>query len=208
MKQLPKEQDPNLDEWKSKPVKKKIDKSIPGGYLLKVQLCDITPAIWRTFTVPADITLGELHTLLQLIMGWTNSHLHGFRDEENCYGPFDEEMEDQIDERSVLLTDMFRKKGSVILYDYDFGDGWEHQIHCEEILPKVPEIEVIDGRRACPPDDCGGVPGYYRILKILTDSDSDEHGELTESPEEEYDPNFFDAEQINRSLQKINLIDL
>lgn len=204
MKQDPEEQEPALDEWKSKPVKKQIDKSIPAGYLLKVQLCDISPAIWRSFTVSADITLGDLHTLLQVIMGWTNSHLHGFRDEENCYGPFDEELEDQVDENNVLLSDVFRKKESSLVYYYDFGDGWEHQITCEEVLLKTPETEVIDGKRACPPDDCGGVPGYYRILEAFADSNDDEHDDLMDWLSDDYDPKFFDAEQINRALKKIS----
>lgn len=203
MKNQPEEQEPDLDEWKSKPVKKKIDKTIPSGYLLNVQLCDISPAIWRSFTVPADITLGDLHAYLQIIMGWTNSHLHCFRDEENCYGPFDEELDEQIDENSVLLSDMFRKKGSALLYDYDFGDGWEHLITCEEALPNVPETAVVDGKRACPPDDCGGVPGYYQVLEALADSDNEEQADLLDWLGE-YDPEFFDVEQVNRTLKKIS----
>jgi hypothetical protein len=205
MKQKPEEREPDLAEWKSKPVKKMVDKSVPGGCLLKVQLLDIEPAIWRSFTAPADITLGDLHALLQIIMGWTNSHLHGFRDQENCYGPVDDELDEQIDENSVPLSDIFRKKGSALLYDYDFGDGWEHRITCEEVLSKGPEIAVIDGKRACPPDDCGGVPGYYQIMEALADSDDDEHDDLLDWLGDDYDPNFFDAEQVNRTLKKISI---
>ncbi len=206
MKQQPEENGPDLDAWKSKPVKKKIDKRIAEGFLLKVELSGITPAIWRSFTVPAELTLGDLHLLLQLIMGWNNSHMHGFRDEDNCYGPPAEPVEGQIDENSALLSDMFPKKGSTILYDYDFGDDWEHLITCKEVLSKLPEIAVIDGKRACPPDDCGGVPGYYEILKVLDGSTDD--CELRDWLDDDYDPKFFDAEQVNRALTKASIGDL
>ncbi len=182
-------------------------RKIPRGYLLKVQLLDIEPAIWRSFTVPSNITLGDLHHLLQLIMGWMNGHLHGFRDEHKSYGPVDVDFENQIDENSVPLNEIFKKKSSKLLYEYDFGDSWEHLITCKEILTEKPEIAVIGGKRACPPEDCGGVPGYYQILEAITDSDDEEHDDLLDWLGD-YDPELFDAEEINRIFREADTTEL
>lgn len=184
-----------------------MNRQTPHGYLLKVQLLDIQPAIWRSFTVPSNVTLGDLHHLLQFIMGWMDGHLHGFRDEHKCYGPVDVNFENQIDENSVLLNEIFKKKGSRLLYEYDFGDGWEHLITCKDVLSKEPEITVTGGKRACPPEDCGGVPGYDQILEALADSDDEEHDDLLDWLGD-YDPELFDAEEINRIFRESDIADL
>lgn len=197
------ENDPGLEEWKSKPAKKTTPKNLAEGYLLKIQLCDVTPPIWRSFSVPADITLADLHTVLQIIMGWTNSHLHGFRDEQDCYGPADQDLEDQIDEKRVLLNDIFKSKSSTLYYEYDFGDGWEHIITCKAILTKETEIAVTDGKRACPPEDCGGAAGYCLILESLSGPNREEENPLLPELDEDFDPDTFSADEINRKLTNI-----
>ena len=177
----------------------------PGGYKLRVELEGIEPAIWRLFTVPAGITLGDLHIFLQAVMGWDHSHLHQFHHQQQHYGiPSDEEFEnDLIDEDSVTIDEFFKKKGSKLIYEYDFGDGWEHLITCKETLADEPLIAVLDGARACPPEDCGGIPGYYDLIEALSDPKNESHEELKEWVDADYDPERFDAAKINKALKKL-----
>ncbi|TAN38662.1 MAG: plasmid pRiA4b ORF-3 family protein [Verrucomicrobia bacterium] len=176
----------------------------PGGYQLRVQLADIDPAIWRLFTVPAGITLGDLHKILQLVMGWEDSHLHQFRDRKQCYGIPDEDDDfdtNLLDEESITIDEFFTKRGSKLIYEYDFGDGWEHLIVCQKILAETPAVAVVDGARACPPEDCGGVGGYYDLLEVLADSKHERYAELKEWLGVEYDPEHFDAAEINKVFE-------
>ena len=142
---------------------------------LRIVLEGPAPEIWRRLVVPADATLGWLHAVLQISMGWTNSHLHQFR----CGGKhisdpkFELEQFDDsprvIDEGKIRLNDLVTVSGESFTYEYDFGDSWNHLITVEDFLdPSVAiagKAVCIDGERACPPEDCGGEPGYAALLE-------------------------------------------
>jgi hypothetical protein len=170
-------------------------------YQLKVTLEQIKPAIWRRLHVPSDITLSKLHSVLQDALGWTNSHLHQFVVGERRIGMkgIDDFSEDVEDEKRVKLDQIAGAK-SRFVYEYDFGDGWEHQILVEKALPAVDGVRYptcIDGKRACPPEDCGGVGGYARLLEIIADPKHEEHAEMLEWLGRPFDPESFDIMEAN-----------
>jgi hypothetical protein len=173
---------------------------------LKVTLLDIEPPIWRRILVPDNYSLAELHEILQVAMGWTFSHLHSFRWQNEHWGEPSEE--DDVfgtptqDERHGFLLRFFTKTGDCLLYEYDFGDGWEHQIELERAEPFDPARPVpvcLAGARACPPEDCGGAGGYADILHALKHPRARGRAELLEWLDE-YDPEAFDVEAVNRRL--------
>jgi hypothetical protein len=124
-------------------------------YEVKVTLLDTRPAIWRRIRVRDDATLGQLHGVIQAAMGWTNSHLHQFRIGEEVFADpqFDLDYADG-DEFAIALSMALAKRGARFIYEYDFGDSWEHAVELERILPALPgaaRAEVVGGARACPP---------------------------------------------------------
>ena len=174
------------------------------AYELKVTLQDIRPPVWRRFRVRDDLTLGQLHDLLQPIMGWTNSHLHQFEIDGTYFGPPNPEIPPHQDERRARLRDVLHKPGDGLIYEYDFGDGWEHLIALEAIAPHEAGTRypiVLAGRRACPPEDCGGSPGYEHLLEVLRSPGHPEHDELLEWVGGSFDPEGFDVGALNLSFQ-------
>lgn len=174
-------------------------------YQIKVTLLRTAPPIWRRLLVPSDFTLSSLHDLLQLAMGWTDSHLHEFLFRGQHYGPTHPErgVAEAIDERKVRLNQLLARLGAKIVYTYDFGDGWEHGIVLEKGLPVEPNMaypRCTGGRGACPPEDCGGIGGFYNLLEALQNPRHPQHEELLEWVGEEYDPKKFSIEAINRIL--------
>ncbi len=174
-------------------------------FQLKVKLRHSMPPIWRRLEVRGDMTLGELHVVLQVAMGWTNSHLHAFVASGRRYGAPDWGIGlDLEDEDNTRLDQVLRKPKDKLVYKYDFGDGWVHDVVVEKVLPidsggrRYPL--VTGGRRACPPEDCGGIFGYYRLLEVLGQPDHPEHEEMLEWLGGEIDPERFDVEEINRRL--------
>lgn len=165
-------------------------------YRLKVSLRRIRPPIWRRFLVPAGITLRQLHDCLQEVMGWTDSHLHQFEARGVIYGtPNPEFGVATSNEARVRLDQVLRRPKDRLTYEYDFGDGWEHDVVLERILPPAPEARypiVEDGKRACPPEDCGGPYGYLGFLEILADPRHPEHEEMLEWAGGEFDPEAFE----------------
>jgi hypothetical protein len=151
-------------------------------YRLKVSLRGSRPPIWRRLEVDAGVTLAGLHDILQVVMGWTDSHLHQFRRGTTYYGPPDPEMGmERENERRVVLHQVLRRPQDRIVYEYDFGDGWEHDVVLEgigEADGTKPPTRVLAGKRACPPEDVGGIWGYYRFLEAIQDPKHPEHGEL------------------------------
>lgn len=122
--------------------------------------------------VPDGLTLSGLHDVIQEVMGWTDSHLHQFFLKGKRYGVPDPEwdMEKLLDNRKVRLANLRLAAKDTLLYEYDFGDGWEHVLTLEKILDKAPDGPVpvcLKGVRACPPEDCGGIWGYENLLDIL-----------------------------------------
>jgi hypothetical protein len=173
-----------------------------GGLRLKVSLRRVRPPIWRRVVVPASCPLGVLSTVLEEVMGWGGGHLHAFRlDEETIGDPRHfPDHESVRDERSLVLHDVLRNRGDRLVYEYDFGDGWEHDVVVEAVLPVHDGSFVCTtGRRACPPDDCGGPYGYAELLHILAHPEHPEHAERMEwcGP---LSPAVFDLDTVNLRL--------
>ncbi len=175
-------------------------------YQIKVSLMDIDPPVWRRILVPGSIRLDAFHTVLQIVMGWTDTHLHGFIDGDMHYGiPDGDSPDDEKDERRYRLNQLMKQGKKSIIYEYDFGDGWEHRIVLEKILPFDGKMEVpqcLDGQRACPPEDCGGPPGYEDFLDAITDPSNPEHDSMLDWVGGEFDPELFDLKEVNELLKK------
>jgi hypothetical protein len=175
-------------------------------YLLKIQLVDIEPAIWRRFVVPAGITLDRLHDVIQIVMGWTDSHLHEFTIGNKRYTEYPESREDGLACGRHRLGDLLKQQGRTFLYMYDFGDSWEHELVLEKSRYFNPErragLFCLEGERACPPEDVGGVPGYFEFCNALKDSNHEEHENYMEWSGGEFDSEKFDADAVNWELMK------
>jgi len=180
---------------------------------LKIVLVGSNPPIWRRLQVPGNANLGWLHAVLQVAMGWTNSHLHHFLTSEARYTDprSNEDMgfgeEPDRDENKSTLTQVAPDVGAEFGYEYDFGDSWEHEIIVEKILPPDPAAATtalcLDGERACPPEDCGGIWGYADLLKILKNRKHPEYKNMKEWVSGSFDAEAFDPATINVWLRKL-----
>jgi len=174
------------------------------AYQLHIQLAYIEPTIWRRIAVSGQITLFTLHQMLQVGMGWENYNLHQFVVGTTRYGELDSEYElPKKDERRARLRTVAREVGAKFIYEYDFGDGWRHVITVEDIQPMNDYIVVprcLDGARACPPEDCGGIGGYAHLLEALRDRRHPEHKELRAWVGKHFDPELFSLQQVNSAL--------
>ena len=183
---------------------KKTTPNITPIYQIKVTLRHIKPPIRRRILVTADTKLGQLHLILQDVMGWTNSHLHAFRIGLDNYGEPNPDFNDGMkNERNVRL-DKIAQEGSKLIYDYDFGDGWEHDLLIEKIVQTETDANYplcLAGKRACPPEDCGGPPGYLNLLDILNDPKHEEYADMRAwINNEEFDPEYFSVDDANAVL--------
>ncbi len=179
-------------------------------YQFKITLMDSQPPIWRRIQVE-DCTLDKLHEHIQTAMGWTNSHLHRFEIGEQGYADpmlMEEDMEEfgYIDSTQTKLSEVIpkNKKRLRIFYEYDFGDGWEHEILFEGRLQKESGKRYpmcVDGARACPPEDVGGISGFYEFLAALADPKHEEHDNYMEWGGD-FDPKTFDAQQATKAMKK------
>jgi hypothetical protein len=177
-------------------------------YQLKVTLLGTDPPIWRRVLVPADTTLAKLHNVLQIAIGWGDEHMHEFRAGQRRFGrpepaePF-MRMPRVESERTVVLSAVLQRVGAKIIYTYDFGDNWEHGILLEKQLVAEPHTTYpvcTDGQFACPPEDCGGIPGYYDLLDALADPSHPRHEELCDWIGGEFNPQGFSVDEVNRLL--------
>ena len=184
-------------------------KPAPEIYQLKVTLAEIEPPVWRRLLVPGEISLFKLHEIIQIAMGWTNSHLHQFVQGDTFYGIPDDDFEDAHpirDEREYTLAKVLPKKGRKIVYEYDMGDCWQHVVEMEEIhAPKGWQLnpQCLDGARRCPPEDVGSTPGYENFLAAIKDPKHSEHDELLEWVGGNFDPEAFSAEIVNQDLKEL-----
>lgn len=182
---------------------------------LHVEIDGIRPAIWRRIAVDSDITLRALHHVLQAAFGWTDSHLHEYVVEGLTYGMLDnihvlegaDDFGHQIfDERKAKLKDVVRV-GQQITYQYDFGDSWMHIITVEKIEPrpeKMGSAWIIDGERARPPEDVGGIAGYEDFLAtIKRRPKSQEARDLLNWVGGSFDPEAFDVRMANAALLRM-----
>jgi hypothetical protein len=161
-------------------------------YAIKVTLLDTNPPVWRRFLVERDIPLRELHGVLQKVMGWWNAHLHQFV------------FNGQKRSEKTKLGDVMSRPGASLLYEYDFGDGWRHELVLEEVLIGDESFQQIcvAGIRNCPPEDCGGPHGFAELLEVLQDSKHPEHDSMREWVGEGYAPEHFSVDEINRKLRR------
>ncbi len=177
-------------------------------YQLKVTLRHVRPPIWRRLRVSGAVALGQLHDALQIALGWTDSHLHQFRVGDACYGmldPVEDLGTDTIDERKVRLEQIAKVRAKLI-YEYDFGDGWEHDVLIEAVETATDRDALpvcLDGRRACPPEDCGGPPGYAHLLESLADPEHPDHDDMKEWIGPSVDAEHFDLGHVNKELRTL-----
>lgn len=175
----------------------------PGKiYSIRVKLRNFSPSIWRRIEVPYNFTLHQLHLTIQAAMGWDNYHLYAFRIGRTTYSiPNDEYPYEDIDSRKTGIKDlMFIGQKPKMIYEYDFGDGWEHDVTIQKILNSEQGVEYprcVAGKMACPPEDCGGVYGYGRLLQILDDPTREEYKDMLEWVGGKFDPGHFDLEEAN-----------
>ncbi len=178
-------------------------------YQIKVTLKDSHPPIWRRIQVPGNITLEKLHDILQIIMGWEDYHLHQFIIDDDYYGnPVDDEtgMYPIMSEKRYKLSQLIPEEGYRFTYEYDFGDSWEHLLLVEKILLPEPGVvypRCIKGKRACPPEDVGGVWGYEDFLETIKSPAHPEHDEMLDWVGGEFDSEAFDIDEINSELQQV-----
>jgi len=187
-------------------------------YQFKIELLDIEPAIWRLIEVPSEYSFWDLHVAIQDSMGWFDCHLHSYK----IYSPLSKSsieigIPDGDFDTSVLpgwdvpISQFFKEPGNEVSYDYDFGDGWSHRItligmYLKQNKKKLPRC--IDGNRACPPEDCGGVPGYYNLIEIISDPTNEEFEEMTSWLSNHvknyypYESDIFDAKKVKFSNPK------
>ena len=189
----------------------------PGSQQLlqfKVRLHNSKPRVWRRFQMQ-DGTLGDLHVVLQLVMGWENAHLHQFEIDGEVFRPESPhgdlgfgrptKDEDQYLLSEVLPQIITKNKKPKFLYIYDFGDDWHHEVTFEGYQPPSPEAGVVrclGGENACPLEDIGGIWGYYYRLEALADPDHPEHEYMIEWFGDDFDPTHFELKELNKKLRK------
>ena len=176
-------------------------------YAIKVTLLGTSPPVWRRILVPRDITLGNLHRTLQTAMGWTNCHLHQFgRPRQRMTDPRSRVGTKVEDENRTKLGELIWAVGARLFYEYDFGDGWQHELLLEEVLFGEESFQQIcvAGKRCCPPEDCGGPQGFAEILKALQAANHPNHAELCEWLGD-FVPESFSVDEINRRLRRRKL---
>ncbi|MBS62581.1 plasmid pRiA4b ORF-3 family protein [Salinisphaera sp.] len=177
--------------------------------VLRIELMDTAPVVWRQIVVPPQINLRRLHDVIQLAMGWENCHLYEFEADGRYYGEPDPYGLGDVDLASAVNLKLYklvpRLSEGEFRYLYDFGDGWEHRIVVEQSALDAadPCPRLLDGAMACPPEDIGGIPGY-QALKAALAGQADEHGKmLLEVIGSDFDPTAFDKETAAASLRPI-----
>jgi len=176
---------------------------------LRIELKDTNPLIWRQVEVPTSITLKVLYDIIQIGIGWFDYHLWEFSIAEQRYGlAMDEDRgtEPRKQAAKVRLRDVLKSKRTIIDYVYDFGDYWEHRITVTDVRAGNPEIaypRYIGGERAGPPEDCGGIPGFYDLLAARNDPDDPDYAEAVEYLND-YDPDVIEELPIKYALGRID----
>jgi hypothetical protein len=189
-------------------------------YRVRVDLDDTSPPLWRRLELASDMRLDELHDVIQIAFGWTDSHLHRFSagpstydpDTEHYLSPFEvEEGEEGTPESAVRIDEVLVDVGATLSYVYDFGDDWQHTLKLEAVLPRddtAPRAACTAGRRPGPPEDCGGVPGY-ELFSAATDPTHAHHSaaraEIADTYGSDLDvdrlaPTPFAIDEINEAL--------
>ncbi|HHV03316.1 MAG: plasmid pRiA4b ORF-3 family protein [Bacteroidales bacterium] len=192
-------------------------------FRLRISLNGAQPAIWREFVVPSDLSLVNLHVVIQTVMGWTNSHLHMFQKNGVEY-TFRYQSDDSWDEwgyvdySGMKVSDLIADCGDSVVYLYDFGDGWKHTVELLEVIKDIPIraeaggvapaaagdtpffLKCLAGERRCPAEDSGGIHGYHEILKILRNPAHSEYKDTLVWLGDNFDPNYFNLREVNNTL--------
>jgi hypothetical protein len=182
---------------------------------LKISIVGMRPPIWRSILIPADSVFFDLHVAIQDAFGWEDSHLHQFFTanpfaRNSTYRrisypmPMDIEMDDNpLDERKEKLMQWYKTPKEKVWYEYDFGDSWMHEITLEKIVPKevgTKYPQLLDGARACPKEDSGGIGGYAHLCDVLANPKHQEHKDMLEWLElenpDEFNPEYFDSTKV------------
>lgn len=173
---------------------------------LKITLEEMDVPVWRRLLVPGSVRLDKLHRIFQAAMGWDDVHLHDFRVGGRLFGTqIDDYPEDELSEKRVTVIGALGDVGW-FTYQYDFGDSWQHEVRVEERhrFPTGLKFAVcLEGQGACPPEDCGGPPGYQRLLAALADPDDEEHEDTKRWVGGAFDPDDFDLALVNVRLQSV-----
>ena len=178
-------------------------------YKLKISLLHIEPEIWRRVVVPRHIHLGQLHDVIQCVMGWTDTHLHEFSQGNRHFGVPDFDFDEPsrlTKESNTKLHKLLSSAGDKLDYAYDMGDYWEHAIVLEQILPvdtDKPITSCLGGERGCPPEDVGGPWSYAEFLEAIGDPNHEEHDHLVAWAGE-----YFNAEEFDLSGTNVRLTNL
>ncbi|MDQ7903477.1 plasmid pRiA4b ORF-3 family protein [Phytohabitans sp. ZYX-F-186] len=190
------------------PTKRKKSDGPAPIYQIKIGLQGAKPPIWRRLLVPADVSLASLHHAIQLSFGWEDSHLHVFDTPYGDFGIANRELGHRA-EKPVTLEQVAPQAKDKIRYVYDFGDDWVHDILVEKVLDRDPTLtypRCVGGRRAAPPDDCGGIWGYEELVEILGDPSHPDHEERLEwlgwDDAAHFDPAAFDPDEVNQAFTK------
>ena len=181
-------------------------------YQFKIGLLYIEPGIWRRIHVPGGYTFWDLHVAIQDSMGWQDRHLHVFRlirkgnRKPLSIGiPTEESAKHVLPDWEVPLSERLDEPGAEMIYEYDFGDGWEHKVLLEAIMLKEEDAvypRCVGGERTCPPEDCGGPPGYEELLDILGHPEHERYEEYMEwlsgiaKENNPFDPEKFDPARV------------
>lgn len=187
----------------------------PLFFRLTVTLQDISPRTSREIVVRSGMTLDMLHQVLQIAMGWQDSHLHMFRVGKIEFGDPESEPDTPIRSEFMATIDELARlaKRKPALYEYDFGDSWVHEILIEpqQDEPNLAKRRAtlawcVGGARAGPPEDCGGVAGYEQLVDAMADAEHPRRDELIEWLGEPFDPERFDLAAVNRDLAKLRVL--
>ncbi|MEM9919673.1 MAG: plasmid pRiA4b ORF-3 family protein [Bacteroidota bacterium] len=174
-------------------------------YQIKILLEGSKPPIWRRIEMNPETTLSDFHKIIQTSMGWMNGHLHHFIVDGEFYNPPSEWDEFGNDYTGIKVKDILVEEGQNIRYEYDFGDSWLHQIKLEKIKKKGEKVSYprcIKGKRACPPEDCGGIWGYMELVQIMKNKKHESYEDMYEWLGRELTPEHFEIERVNDKLLK------
>ena len=177
------------------------------AYQLKITLVGSTPSIWRRVVVPGEITLEQLHEVIQVTFAWENCHLHAFEIGRQRYGVPDPDDfgPPELPESKVRVCDVVKPR-SKFAYEYDFGDDWVHEIRVEKVAAAPPDgvrPSCLAGERAAPLEDSGGVWGYENKLAVLGDPEDPEYDDIVEWMPRGFDPARFDLDAVNAGLTQL-----
>lgn len=177
-------------------------------FQLRVSLAQLDPPIWRRILVPSQITLYELHEILQLLFSWDNYHQHRFQIGEQRYSdPLFRMASGTRNEKMTQLGQVVPPPGHSFRYEYDFGNSWELEIEVEARWPAEPGgryPRCTGGELASPPEDSGGIWGFVNLLQALENPEDPEHVEIRAWVGDDYDPSRFDLEATNARLRALS----